>query len=125
MQQILLDTNFILSCIRNKVDLFEELYFRGYEIIIPDQIVNEIEKIKVSVKKLRFRKEAELALKILEKTPHKSIVLEGKNVDNAIVNYAKQNPDVTIATLDAEIRAKLKKKSKVMVLRNRNTLEIM
>ena len=67
MQQILLDTNFILSCIRNKLDLFEELKFRGYAIIIPEQIINEIEKIKISVKKLRFRKEAELALRILKK----------------------------------------------------------
>lgn len=125
MQQILLDTNFILSCIRNKVDLFEELYFRGYQIIIPEQIINEIEKIKISVKKLRFRKEAELALKILKNNKFQKINLEGKNVDNAIINYSKQNPDVTIATLDDEIRRKLKKKSKVMVLRNRNTLEVM
>jgi rRNA-processing protein FCF1 len=124
MQEILLDTNFILSCIRNKFDLFEELNFRGYKIIIPDQIINEIEKIKVSVKKLRFRKEAELALKIIQKNNFKNILIEGKNVDNAIVNYARQYPNLTIATLDNEIQKKLKKKNKIMILRNRNTLEI-
>ena len=124
MQQILLDTNFILSCIRNKLDLFEELKFRGYAVIIPEQIINEIEKIKISVKKLRFRKEAELALKILKKHSFNKILLDGKNVDNAIVNYARQNPDLTVATLDNEIQKKLKKKNKIMILRNRNALEI-
>jgi rRNA-processing protein FCF1 len=124
MQQILLDTNFILSCIRNKLDLFEELKFRGYTVIIPEQIINEIEKIKISVKKLRFRKEAELALRILKKHNFEKILLEGKNVDNAIVNYARQYPDLTVATLDNGIQKKLKKKNKIMILRNRNALEI-
>lgn len=124
MQQILLDTNFILSCIRNKLDLFEELKFRGYSIIIPEQIINEIEKIKISVKKLRFRKEAELALRILKKHNFEKILLEGKNVDNAIINYARQYPDLTVATLDNGIQKKLKKKNKIMILRNRNALEV-
>jgi rRNA-processing protein FCF1 len=124
MEQVILDTNFILTAIRNKIDLFEELYFNGYKIIIPKQIINEIEKIKISVKKLKFRQEASLALTIIEKQEFKNIDLKGKNVDNAIINYAKENPGLIIATLDREIQNKLKKKNKIMIIKNKYNLEI-
>ncbi len=43
MGQVLLDTNFILNCINQKIDFFEDL--AGYKIIIPQEVINEIKKI--------------------------------------------------------------------------------
>ena len=60
MKQILLDTNFILSCIRNKLDLFEHLEQEGYEVIVPEQVINEIKKFE------KTKPEARVALKIKE-----------------------------------------------------------
>ena len=37
MKQALLDTNFILSCIRKKIDFFEEIRLMGIKIIIPEE----------------------------------------------------------------------------------------
>lgn len=113
MTRILLDTNFILTCIRNKIDFFDEFYFSGYKLIIPEQIINEIEKIKNSDKKAKFRQEAELALLILKKHHFEKITLEGKNVDNAIVNYAHKNPEIIVATLDREIKSKIKNRKMI------------
>jgi len=122
MKAILLDTSFILTCIRNKIDFLEELYFSGYQPIIPKQVLKEIENILKSKTKLKFKKEAELALLILKKHSFEYPELKGKNTDNAIINYAKQNPELTIATLDKEIQNKTLNKK--MIIRNKKKLEV-
>jgi hypothetical protein len=122
MKQILLDTNFILTCIRNKIDLFDELFFSGLKPIIPKQVIKEIEKITNSNKRMKFKKEAELAIIILKKQSFESPEIKGKTVDNAIINYAKQNPELIVATLDKEIQSKIQNKKMIL---NRNKLEIL
>ncbi len=111
MKQILLDTNFILSCIKQKIDFFEEIYLMGIQIIIPEQIINELKKLK-----------KESALKLLENSKFKEISLKGKIVDNSIINYAKENPDIIIATLDRDIQKKIKNRK--MIIRGKKKLEI-
>ncbi len=111
MEQVLLDTNFILTCIKQKIDFFEEFYLAGIQVIIPKEVVGELEKLK----KIS-------ALKLLEKNKYKTLELGGKNVDNAIVNFAKKNPDVIIATLDREIRNKIKNKK--ASIRGKKIIEI-
>jgi len=111
MVEILLDTSFILACIENKVDFFEDLENEGYEILIPKGVINELRGLK-----------KELALKILENNNFKEIELNGKIVDYSIINYAKENPNIIIATLDNGMKSKMKNKK--MIIRNRKKLEI-
>ncbi len=117
--RILLDTNFILSCIRKKIDFFEELM--EHEILIPKQVIDEIKKISVSKKKLKFKEEARLALKILEKSKFKKIKLEDDYVDKGIRKFAQKNPNIVVATLDRDLKKKLKRK---LVIRGKK-LEIL
>ena len=111
MKSALLDTNFILSCIKQKIDFFEELFLEGYEIIIPNKVIDELKKLKKNS-----------VLNFLEKNNFKKITLIGKNADNSIINYAKKNPEVLIATLDKELQEKLKNKK--IVIRGKRKLEI-
>lgn len=111
MKQILLDTNFIISCIKNNVDFFDHLDGEGYSIIIPEQVLNELDKLK-----------QESALRLLAKNKFKEIPLTGKIVDNSIIAYAKKNPDIIIATLDKAMQKKIKNRK--MIIRNRKRLEI-
>ena len=111
MKSVLLDTNFILTCIKQKIDFFEELRFMGFEIIIPDRVIDELKKLKQT-----------LALKLLEKNNFKKIILIGKDVDNSIINYAKKNPEIIIATLDKELSNKLKNRK--IIIRGKKKLEI-
>ena len=67
MKEVLLDTNFILSCIRDNIDCFEELTFMGFRILVPKEVVKELKKIAESKKSLKFRNDAELALRIIKK----------------------------------------------------------
>ena len=121
MKQILLDTSFILTSIRNKIDFIEELTFKGLKILVPKQVLQEITRITKSKKKLRFRDEAALALKVLENSEFKKIDLKSKNTDNGIVKYSKDH-DVIIATLDRELKRNVK--GQRLIIRGKKKLEI-
>jgi len=122
MKSVLLDTNFIMTCVKQKVDFFEFLEFEGFKILIPKQVIREIESFSKSEKKLHFKSDAELALKILRENNFKKVDLKQDNVDNGIVKFAVENPDITIATLDREIKKKVKNRK--LVVRGNKELEI-
>lgn len=122
MKKVILDTNFILSCIRKKIDFFEEIKFIGLKILIPNQVIKEIKGIAESKKKLKFREEAKLALRLLEKNSFKKIDLKRKNVDRGLINLAKGNKDTIIATLDREIKEKVENQK--LIIRGNKKLEM-
>jgi rRNA-processing protein FCF1 len=122
MKQILLDTNFIISCIKNKIDFFEEIELRGFEIIIPDKIIYEIKNILKSKQKAHNKDLAKLALKLLEKKSYKKINFGSGYADKSIIKFAKKNPKLIIATLDKEIQEKIKNKK--LIIRGKKKLEI-
>jgi len=122
MKKTVLDTNFILTCVKQKIDFFDEIRFMGMEILIPEEVLEEIKRIMNRGKKLHFRENAKLALKILEKGKFKKIKLETEDVDTGLANFATKNKDVTVATLDRELKKKIKKPK--LVIRGKKKLEI-
>jgi len=119
---VLLDTNFILTCIRQKIDFFNEIELMGMGIIIPKEVIEEIKKIKNSTKKLKYRDEAVISLNLLEIKKFKTAILNEKIVDKGIVKFAKQNPDAVIATLDRGIKSRIPNKK--LIIRGKKKLEI-
>jgi len=114
MKQVVLDTNFIISCAKNKIDFFEEILLMGMQIIIPMQVIRELERLNFS--------DSKLALKILEKNKFKKINLGFGHVDKKIISHARKNPEMVIATLDREMKKKLKNNK--LIIRGRKKLEI-
>jgi len=112
MKTYLLDTSFIISAVRNKIDFFEWLI--GEKIIIPKQVLEEIKRIE--------NKDSELALKILELNPFEEIDLGKGHVDKLLIRFAARNPKVIVATLDREIKNKLKNYK--LVIRGKKKLEV-
>lgn len=111
MKQVILDTSFILSCVKQKIDFFEELEHMGMQIAIPEQTIDELMGLG-----------AQLALKILGKHKFKLIKVKGKDADAAIINFAKENPKTIVATLDSGLKKKIKNQK--MVIRGKKKLEI-
>ncbi len=122
MKKAILDTNFILSCAKQKIDFLDEIKFIGLDILIPEEVLKEIEKIRDSGRKLHFRENAELALKILNKGGFKKIRLGTSDVDKGLMNLAEKNKDVIVATLDRQLKRKIKKPK--LVIRNKKKLEL-
>jgi hypothetical protein len=122
MRKVILDTNFIITCFSQKIDFFHEISLLGLSIIIPRQVIREIERVVNSKKKLHSKENAALSLKLLEKYNFQKLNLEGRNVDNAIARYCRENPDVILATLDKELKKKVKNNK--LVIRGKKSLEI-
>ena len=117
MPQVLLDTNFILTCIKQKIDFFEDLSLKGFQILIPEQVVKELEGLaKKSLK-------AKLALKIINSSKFTTIDIKSKKVDKGIINFGKTNPGLIIATLDEEIKKKTRNQK--LVIRGRKKIEVL
>ena len=114
MEKVLLDTSFILSAVRNKIDIFEELL--GYQIIIPKQVLIELNGIA------KTKTEAKTALKIIEKNKFEMIDLKTKNTDKGIKKYARSDKNLIIATLDDEIKKSVRNRK--IVIRGKRKIEI-
>jgi len=121
-KKAVLDTNFIISCLENKIDFFEELKLKGYKILIPIQVIHELEKFSKSSKKLKEKTNAELALKIIKLNKPEQIVLTNNYVDKGIIDFTKANPEVHVATLDRGIKTKVRNNK--IVIREKSRLEI-
>lgn len=111
MKQVILDTSFIMTCVKQKIDFFEEIKFMGMEVLIPREVIEELKK-----------KQAKTALKLIEKSSFKEISLGTKNVDNGIIKIAKENKEMIIATLDAEIKNSVRNHK--LVIRGKKNLEV-
>ncbi|MBS3076556.1 hypothetical protein J4481_02340 [Candidatus Pacearchaeota archaeon] len=125
MKQVLLDSNFILTCVKQKIDFIEDLTQKGIQIIVPQQVLDEIKRVSESKKKLKFRDDAKISIKILEinKSKIKIIDFESKkHVDNLIIKHAKENPEMLIATLDNELKKKIP--NKILIIKEKKRIGI-
>lgn len=129
MVNILLDTNFILTCVKQKINFLQELI--GNELLLPKQVIKELKKISEDKnKKSEERELAKTSLAFLEKFKDrfKEIELEKKFVDRGIELIAekasKERWEIIIATLDKELRKKLKGKFKFLIVTRKKKLEI-
>ena len=121
MKYVVLDTNFILSCVRKKIDFFNDINFSGLKIIIPIQVISELENLS-ETGNLKLREEAKLSLAILKKNSFDKVDLKIKNVDNGIVKFTKEHEEYIIATLDKEIQKKIKNQK--LIIRGEKELEV-
>ncbi len=122
MVKVIVDTNFILNCIRNKFDFYEGLLEMGFLILVPKEVIKEIQRITISSKSLKFRDEAKLALKLISLGNHQVISCPGKYVDAGIKKYLDKHLDVFLATMDKELKKSVKNRK--IVLRNKKKLEL-
>ncbi|MDP3986672.1 MAG: hypothetical protein Q8P81_00410 [Nanoarchaeota archaeon] len=111
MKQVILDTSFILTAIKQKIDFFHWFETEGMQAIIPEQTLRELKGLN-----------AELALKIINLNKFKQIKISGKDADSAIINFTKENPDAIVATLDQNLKKKVTNKK--LIVRGKKRLEI-
>ncbi len=108
--EIILDTNFLIYCAKNKLDYVEEidnLLNENCELVVPMQVVDELEKLKNDkLKKVsgKDKAAADLALQLIDANKVKKVKVEGKTVDEVIMNLAEKDKKNIVATLDREMR---------------------
>lgn len=124
--RIVLDTSFIMTCLKEKIDFLYEL--EGYELLLPKQVINELEKLaEDKKKKVAERELARISLMFINsfKNGFKEIDLERKFVDRGLELLAeKEGKDIIIATLDKALRSKLRGRFKFLILTRKKKLEV-
>jgi rRNA-processing protein FCF1 len=111
--KIILDTNFLIYCAKNKLDYKEEisnLINEGFDLVVPEQVINELNKLmKDKFKKVsgKDKQACNLALQLLNINKVKIVKTEGKTVDDAIINLAAEDKKSIICTLDRGMRKQL------------------
>jgi len=108
MKHVVLDTNFLVSAARFKVDLKSELeraIGEAFELVISDKVVQELASIASEKKK--DSPSARAALDFLASEPVR-VVPTSQAVDSWISQNAARAPGAIIATNDRELVARLK-----------------
>ncbi len=129
MKQIILDTNFLLIPAQFKVDIFaeiERIMDEPYELCIVDSTIDELEKLRASDSISGENKRAAgLALQLIKAKGICHLKTEKNlNTDKLIVELAKQS-DCIVATQDKDLKRILKEnRIRLIVLRQKNYLEL-
>jgi len=108
--KIILDTNFLIYCAKEKLDYVEEiknLLNEDYELVVPEQVIRELNLLKDDkLKKVsgKDKQATNLALQLLKFNKIKAIKPKGKTVDEAIINFSEEDKKNIVCTLDREMR---------------------
>lgn len=124
--QILIDTNFILACAKQKIhfaEMAEQITSEPIEWLVPQDVLNELGNLKDRAgMKVKDKQAAELAFQLLENLKPKIINIPGRNpnVDIKIVNYILKTP-IVLATLDKNLKSRVD--NKILTIRGKNNIE--
>ena len=125
--KILLDTNFIITCVKQKIDfhsIANDIINEKIEWIIPQDVINELGNIKDKKGiKIIDKNAAKLSFEIIQNLKPEIINLPGKNpnVDIKIVNYVIDK-NIVLATLDKDLKSRVN--NKILTIRSKNNLEL-
>ena len=122
--RIIYDTNFLMSIMKFKIDLFKELELildSPYESIIFDSVINELKNLAEG--KTKSSDYAKLCLTFVNSHKFNPTKAPKGKVDDIILLMSDQN--TAVATNDMELRKRLKSKGiKTIYLRAKKHLAI-
>ena len=125
--KILLDTNFLVTCTKQKIDfnsIANDLFDEQIEWIIPQEVLNELKNLRDKKNiKVKDKNAAKLSLEILHTIKPKIVKLKGKNpnTDIKIANYISREK-IALATLDKNLKNRIT--NKILTIRDKKKLEI-
>jgi rRNA-processing protein FCF1 len=122
---ILIDTSFILTCIKSKIDFISQANNFNLRInfVIPEEVLEEIKRISLRRKeKVEDKKAARVALDLIRSYNFTMIKLNNKKVDKGIIYYLNQNKDCVLASLDRGLRGDIK--NRVLTIKGIKQLEL-
>lgn len=99
--EVILDTNFIISCVKKRIDFLDQLEQQGFSPRLPLEVYQELKDLRLNVRHDE-RVAIDAALEMLSSRKVKKVKLGHKKVDQALIEKGKEG--MHIATLDKEIR---------------------
>ena len=115
--EVLLDSSFVISCLRRKIDFISELEQQGFTVLLPKEVFQELKDLKKKVSH-EDKSAIEVAMKLFEGKKTKGISLGNTSVDQGLIEKAKKG--YYIATLDAAIKRQAK--NRVVISNSQNSV---
>jgi rRNA-processing protein FCF1 len=104
--EVILDSSFIISCVRKKIDFLSELEGQGFKVVVPREVLEELKDLKRRPGESHSDREAiDLAFQMMERGKVKKMKLGSRGVDEGLIGKGKEG--VYIATLDRGIQRKI------------------
>ena len=101
--EVILDTNFIVSCIRKKIDFLEQLREQGFKVIVLREVLQELKDIlRRDGSSREDRLAVNVALELLFGKRVKHMTIGQGKVDDELIRLG--NMGYYIATLDRVIK---------------------
>lgn len=124
MQNVLLDTNFLIDCAKYKIDIHKELtriLDSNFDVCVLDRTMDELDVVIAKGKKEGLA--AKLAKTILMTKQFVVLPTAGGHTDTLL--YRKADDDNIVATGDRALKARLKKKKQnVITIRAKKKLAL-
>ena len=123
--QVVLDTSFLLTCAKQKIDfvsIANEKINEEIKWIVPNEVIGELKELS-SRKGLRGKDKdsAKLALELLKMVNPEFIDVKNRHVDEGIAQFVKDK-DVVVATLDKKLKGRIG--NRILVIKDFRDLEI-
>jgi rRNA-processing protein FCF1 len=118
--EVILDTNFIISCVKKKIDFISELEEFGFKIIVPKEILLELKDLRLKVSHDE-RTAIDVGTGIIEKANVKKVKIGNGKVDDVLIKYGKDG--AYIASLDAYIKRSVPNKVTINAASNKLQIE--
>jgi rRNA-processing protein FCF1 len=121
--KVLLDTNFLITCLKQKVDFVEQIRDMKLDLAVPKEVIAELKRVSTDKKnKLKDREGAKTALHLILKEKFELVELGERYVDYGLIKFSKKNPDFAVATLDLRLAGKVKN---VITLKGKSKVDFM
>lgn len=120
--QVILDSSFIISCVRERIDFLSQLSEQGFTPVVPREVLQEMKDLRVSDRSSREDRLAiDVAFTLLERHKVKKTTLGQGRVDEFLIKRGLEG--VFIATLDNAVKRKIPKKIVIFKAQNRVGVE--
>ncbi|MBS3081616.1 hypothetical protein J4416_01595 [Candidatus Pacearchaeota archaeon] len=120
--QVLLDSSFIISCVRERIDFLSQLEDQGFTPVVPREILQEMKDLGISNRSSREDRIAiNVAIEMIERKGVKKTTLGNGKIDDFLIHRGKKG--IFIATLDKGIKRNIPKKIVIFKAQNRVGVE--
>jgi rRNA-processing protein FCF1 len=119
--QVILDSSFIISCVRERVDFLAQLVEQGFTPVVPREVMQELKDLRTSNRVSHDERIAvDVALEMIEKRDVKKTTMGKGKVDDWLIRKGQEG--VFIATLDAAVKKKVPKR--IVLFKSKGTVGV-
>jgi len=117
--EVILDSSFIISCIRKRIDFLSQLEEQGFRIKVPREVLQEMKDLRKNSRTSHDDRIAiDVAFRMIERRKVKKMTFGSGRVDDYLIE--KGNEGRYIATLDAGIKNKIP--NKIVIFGSKGTV---